>query len=158
MRLKYDKKGNDLAGKQTPNVSGMAKKLPKVLIVDDVAVARDLMRAMLRSLGVKQIFDASNGIDAIALFRREHPDIVFLDIRMPGMDGLQALGEMLAENPAAFIVIDSAESTAKNVRAALELGAKGFIVKPFNMQKVQGVLDNYFRYKSSPEDTEVDGE
>ena len=126
----------------------MTRKIPTVLIVDDVAVARDLMRAMLRSLDVTQIFDASNGIDAIALFRREHPDIVFLDIRMPGMDGLQALGEMLADNPAAFIVIDSAESTAENVRAALELGAKGFIVKPFNMQKVQGILDNYFRYKS----------
>ena len=126
----------------------MTRKIPTVLIVDDVAVARDLMRAMLRSLDITQIFDASNGIDAIALFRREHPDIVFLDIRMPGMNGLQALGEMLADNPAAFIVIDSAESTAENVRAALELGAKGFIVKPFNMQKVQSILDNYFRYKS----------
>jgi len=135
----------------------MAKKLPKVLIVDDVAVARDLMRAMLRSLNVTQIFDASNGIDAIALFRRERPDIVFLDIRMPGMDGLQALGEMLTDNPAAFIVIDSAESTAKNVRAALELGAKGFIVKPFNMQKVRDILDKYFLYKSPPEDTEAGG-
>ena len=135
----------------------MAKKLPKVLIVDDVAVARDLMRAMLRSLDVTQIFDASNGIDAIALFRRERPDIVFLDIRMPGMDGLQALGEMLADNPAAFIVIDSAESTAKNVRAALELGAKGFIVKPFNMQKVRDILDKYFLYKLPPEDPEAGG-
>ena len=135
----------------------MAKKLPKVLIVDDVAVARDLMRAMLRSLDVKQIFDASNGIDVIALFRRERPDIVFLDIRMPGMDGLQALGEMLTDNPAAFIVIDSAESTAKNVRAALKLGAKGFIVKPFNMQKVRDILDKYFLYKSPPEDAEAGG-
>ena len=126
----------------------MTRKIPTVLIVDDVAVARDLVRAMLRSLDVEQIFDASNGIDAIALFRREHPDIVFLDIRMPGMDGLQALGEMLADNPAAFIVIDSAESTADNVRAALKLGAKGFLVKPFNMQKVRGILDDYFRYKS----------
>jgi two-component system chemotaxis response regulator CheY len=158
MRLKCDNKGNNLAGRQTPNVSGMAKKLPKVLIVDDVAVARDLMRAMLRSLDVKQIFDASNGIDAIALFRREHPDIVFLDIHMPGMNGLQALGEMLADNPAAFIVIDSAESTAKNVRAALELGAKGFIVKPFNMQKVRDILDKYFLYISPPEDTEAGSE
>ena len=126
----------------------MTRKIPTVLIVDDVAVARDLVRAMLRSLDVEKIFDASNGIDAIALFRREHPDIVFLDIRMPGMDGLQALGEMLADNPAAFIVIDSAESTADNVRAALKLGAKGFLVKPFNMQKVRGILDDYFRYKS----------
>jgi len=134
----------------------MAQKLPKVLIADDVAVARDLMRAMLRSLDIAQIFDASNGIDAVALFRREHPDIVFLDICMPGMNGLQALEVMLAENPAAFIVIDSAESTAKNVRAALELGAKSFIVKPFNMQKVRDTLNNYFFYKSSPQDTEVD--
>jgi two-component system chemotaxis response regulator CheY len=147
-RLEYHHNGSGLVGCPTPGNSGMTRKIPTVLIVDDVAVARDLVRAMLRSLDVEQIFDASNGIDAIALFRREHPDIVFLDIRMPGMDGLQALAEMLAENPAAFIVIDSAESTADNVRAALELGAKGFLVKPFNMQKVRDVLDNYFRYKS----------
>jgi two-component system chemotaxis response regulator CheY len=76
---------------------------------------------------------------------------------MPGMDGLQALGEMLTDNPAAFIVIDSAESTAKNVRAALKLGAKGFIVKPFNMQKVRDILDKYFLYKSPPEDAEAGG-
>ena len=139
-----------------PEVPGMAKKLPKVLIVDDVAVARDLMRAMLRSLDVTRLFDASNGIEAVSLFRRERPDIVFLDICMPGMDGLQALQAMLADNPAAFIVIDSAESTAENVRTALGLGAKGFIVKPFNMQKVRDILDSYFLYISSPEDTEVD--
>jgi two-component system chemotaxis response regulator CheY len=155
MRLKYHNKEIDLAEYWTPEVSGMARKLPKVLIVDDVAVARDLLRAMLRSLDVKQIFDASNGIDAVSLFRRERPDIVFLDICMPGMDGLQALQAMLAENPAAFIVIESAESTAENVRTALGIGAKGFIVKPFNMQKVRDILDKYFLYKSSPQDTEV---
>ena len=131
-----------------PEVPGMAKKLPKVLIVDDVAVARDLMRAMLRSLDVTQLLDASNGIEAVSLFRRERPDIVFLDICMPGMDGLQALGEMLADNPTTFIVINNAESTAENVRATLELEAKKFIIKPFNIQKIQGILDNYFRYKS----------
>jgi two-component system chemotaxis response regulator CheY len=127
----------------------MAKKFPKVLIVDDVAVARDLMRAMLRSLDVKQIFDASNGIEAVALFKHERPDVVFLDICMPGMDGLHALEEMLAINPAAYVVIDSAESTPDNVRAALQLGAKGFIVKPFNMQKVREILDNYTSYRAS---------
>jgi len=123
----------------------MARKLPKVLLVDDVAVARDLMRAMLRNLDITQLLDAGNGLDAISLFRRERPDIVFLDINMPGMDGLQVLHHMLADNPEAFIVINSAESTSKNVRAALELGAKDFIVKPFNMEKVQTILDNYFR-------------
>lgn len=134
----------------------MVKKKPKVLIVDDIAVARDLMRAMLRSLGVGEIFDASNGIEAVSLFRSQRPDIVFLDICMPAMDGLRALQTMLADNPAAFIIINSAESTTKNVRAALKLGAKGFIVKPFNMQKVLDVLDDYTRYKSLSEDNAVD--
>jgi len=71
---------------------------------------------------------------------------------MPGMDRLQVLQAMLADNPAAFIVIDSAENTAENVRTALGLGAKGFIVKPCNMQKVRDILDSYFVYISSPED------
>ncbi len=131
----------------------MATKLPTVLIADDIAVARDLMRAMLRSLNIERIFDATNGIDAVALFRSERPDIVFLDINMPGMDGIQALEEMLTLNPDAFIVIDSAESSTKNVHAALELGAKGFIVKPFNMQKVRDILDSYYLFKASPENS-----
>jgi two-component system chemotaxis response regulator CheY len=131
------------------------RKPPKVLIADDVAVARDLLRAMLRNLNITEIFDASNGDDAIALFKHEHPDIVFLDIRMPGKDGLQALGEMLSINPSAFVIIDSAESTADNVRAALKAGAKGFMVKPFNTEKVSDILDKYYLYKSSSESAPV---
>jgi len=127
----------------------MARKLPKVLIVDDIAVARDLTRAMLRSLDITQIFDASTGIEAVTLFQRERPDIVCLDICMPDMDGLQALSVMLADNPAAFIVMNSAESTERNALAAMELGARGFIVKPFNMQQMRDILDKYFLYKSS---------
>ncbi len=128
----------------------MGMKPPKVLIADDVAVARDLLRAMLRNLDIEEIHDAGNGDDAVATFRRERPDIVFLDICMPGKDGLQALGEILAIDPSAFIVIDSAESTADNVRTALTTGARGFMVKPFNMQKVREILDKYSLYRSSP--------
>jgi len=116
-----------------------------ILIVDDIAVARDITRAMLRSLGVTKIFDASDGEKAVALFKREHPDIVFLDIQMPGVSGLQALGEMLADNPAAFVVMNSAESTQDNVSAAMKLGAKGFIVKPFRSQQVRDILDKFIQ-------------
>jgi two-component system chemotaxis response regulator CheY len=112
---------------------------------------------MLRNLNITEIFDASNGDDAIALFRHEHPDLVFLDIRMPGKDGLQALEEMLSINPSAFIIIDSAESTTDNVRAALKAGAKGFMVKPFNTEKVSDILDQYDLYKSSSESTPLSG-
>jgi two-component system chemotaxis response regulator CheY len=121
----------------------VAKKSLKILIVDDIAVARDLLRAMLRSLHVTEILDASNGHDAVALYQRARPDIVFLDIRMPGKDGLQALFEILAIDPNAFVVIDSADSTADNVRAALKGGARGFMVKPYNMQKVRDILEQY---------------
>lgn len=133
----------------------MPRKLPKVLIVDDIAVARDLTRAMLRSLDITQIFDASTGIEAVTLFQRERPDLVFLDICMPDMDGIQALAVMLADNPAAFVVMNSAESTKQNALAAMELGARGFIVKPFNMQKLQDILAKYFLYKSSRKKTAV---
>jgi two-component system chemotaxis response regulator CheY len=121
----------------------MVRKSLKVLIVDDIAVARDLLRAMLRSLQVTDILDASNGRDAVALYQRARPDIVFLDIRMPGKDGLQAMHEILAIHPDAFVVIDSADSTADNVHAAVQAGARGFMVKPYNMQKVRDILDRY---------------
>jgi two-component system chemotaxis response regulator CheY len=127
----------------------MAKKSLKVLIVDDVAVARDLLRAMLRSLQVTDILDASNGHDAVALYQRARPDIVFLDIRMPGKDGLQALHEILAIDPKAFVVIDSADSTADNVRTAVQGGARGFMVKPYNMQKVRDILEQYAAQRAS---------
>jgi two-component system chemotaxis response regulator CheY len=121
----------------------MAKRSFKVLIVDDIAVARDLLRAMLRNLQVTEILDASNGHDAVALYTRARPDIVFLDIRMPGKDGLQALHEILVIDPDAFVVIDSADSTADNVRTAVQGGARGFMVKPYNMQKVRDILEQY---------------
>lgn len=121
----------------------MVKKSLKVLIVDDVAVARDLLRTMLRNLQVAEILDASNGYDAIALYRQARPDIVFMDIRMPGKDGLQALHEILAIDPRAFVVMDSADSTADNVNAAVRAGASGFMVKPYNMQKVRNILEQY---------------
>ncbi len=127
----------------------MAKKSLKVLIVDDIAVARDLLRAMLRSLQVTDILDASNGHDAVALYQRARPDIVFLDIRMPGKDGLQALHEILVIDPDAFVVIDSADSTADNVRIAVQGGARGFMVKPYNMQKVRNILEQYAAWHSS---------
>jgi two-component system chemotaxis response regulator CheY len=127
----------------------MARKSLKVLIVDDIAVARDLLRAMLRSLHVTEILDASNGHDAVALYQRARPDIVFLDIRMPGKDGLQALHEILALDPHAFVVMDSADSTADNVRAAVQGGARGFMVKPYNMQKVREILEQHAALKAS---------
>ena len=121
----------------------MAKRSLKVLIVDDIAVARDLLRAMLRNLQVTEILDASNGHDAVALYQRARPDIVFLDIRMPGKDGLQALHEIMVIDPNAFVVIDSADSTVDNVRTAVQGGARGFMVKPYNMQKVRDILEQY---------------
>jgi len=127
----------------------MAKKPLRALVADDIAVARDLLKTMLRTLEVPEILDASNGIDAVAEFRRSRPDIVFLDIRMPGKDGLQALQEILAIDPAAFVVMDSAESTADNVRTAVESGARGFMVKPYNMDKVRDILDKYAAYRAS---------
>jgi two-component system chemotaxis response regulator CheY len=121
----------------------MAQTSPKVLIVDDIAVARDLLRTMLRSLQVTEIFDAGNGYDAVALYQRERPDIVFLDIRMPGKDGLQVLHEILVMDPDAFVVMDSADSTAKSVQTAVRAGARGFMLKPYTMQRVRDVLDQY---------------
>ncbi|HKO87609.1 MAG TPA: response regulator [Burkholderiales bacterium] len=114
-----------------------------ILVVDDVAATRSLMNWILRQLHCAIIEEAHTGEDAIAAFETLKPDVCFLDIDMPGMDGLEVLQRLREAHKDAFIVIASGCSSVTNVQTALHSGANGFVVKPFSISKVADILLKY---------------
>ena len=132
----------------------------KVLIADDHALIRQALRAQLVEDGYEVVGEADNGARVLPLVHRLRPDLVLLDIRMPGADGLTCLDRMRAEHPDVKVVVLSASTDQNTVTAALSRGACGFIAKsiaPGDLaaalrQAVEGTA--WFRVgnEASPED------
>src|SRR2546428_9351214 len=101
----------------------------RILIADDEAVIRLGLRSMLEDQGYRVVGEAADGDRALALVRRLRPDLVFLDIKMPGIDGLQAARALLAEPPVAVIVL-TAYADREVVDRAKETGVLAYLVKP----------------------------
>lgn len=108
---------------------------PRILVIDDEAAIRDTMRMLLEYDGY-DVLVAGSGQEGLASVERDHPDMVFLDVKMPGMDGLEALGRMRAMNEALPVVIVSAHGNAMTALEAGRLGAFRFIEKPLSKDYV----------------------
>ncbi|MCQ2596201.1 MAG: response regulator [Treponemataceae bacterium] len=87
--------------------------------------------------------EAEDGDVAVAMYKKTKPDIVLLDITMPGKDGLQALKEILTSDPNAKVIMCSAMGNQENVVEAIRSGAKDFILKPPTPQKLLEVVEKY---------------
>ena len=111
-----------------------------VLIVDDLAFIKIVLRDIIESNGFRVIGEASNGEQAITRYQDTRPDVVLMDITMPGMDGLTALRKIREIDPAARVIICSALGQQQLIVQAIQLGAKDFIVKPFQPQRVVSAL------------------
>jgi len=118
---------------------------PTVLVADDVSMMGELLRTMLRRAGCQVVASATNGEDAVRSFHRHQPDLVFLDINMPGKSGIDALQEIMGNDPDAFVVLVSVESSIAHVQKAMDLGAKGFLVKPISARKVESLVERFRR-------------
>lgn len=116
--------------------------MSRVLIVDDAKFMRITLSNLLSNNGFTVVGMAENGQDALEQYKKLDPDIVTLDITMPVMDGLEALKKMMEYDPDAKVVMCSAMGQQKLVVEAIELGAKDFIVKPFDEQRVIDTLKN----------------
>ncbi|MCG8313587.1 MAG: response regulator [Pseudomonadales bacterium] len=114
-----------------------------VLVVDDVPDMRSLLRTTLYQLDVHDVAEASCGEKAVEQYFQEGYDMVFLDINLPDVSGLEVLKKILERNSRAHVVMVSGESSVDNVKTALTSGAKGFIVKPYSPSKIKGALDRY---------------
>jgi len=110
--------------------------LKRVLIVDDDADIRLALRALLRDAGYEVVGEAPDGIKAMALVEKHKPAIVLLDICMPGTSGLDVMLEIKEILPLTKVVMISGDATSEHVTTAMERGASGFIVKPFNFNNV----------------------
>lgn len=106
-----------------------------VLVVDDAAFMRMMIRDILAREGYA-IHEAVNGRDAVEKYLEVRPDLVTMDITMPGMSGLEALQSIREQDPGARVLMVSAMGQQKMTVEALEYGAMDFLVKPFQPTKV----------------------
>ena len=111
----------------------MAKK---ILLVDDAAFMRKMIKDTLSKNGYTELFEAVDGADAVEKFSEIGPDLVIMDITMPNMDGLEALKAIRAADGNANVVMCSAMGQETMVIDAIRSGAKDFIVKPFKPDRV----------------------
>lgn len=107
-----------------------------VLIIDDSAFMRHMIREVLESNGYNVIGEAANGVDGIHLYKQLQPQIVTLDIIMPGMDGIRTLQLIRTCDEHANVVICSAMGQQALVLDALKNGAIDFVVKPFDKDRL----------------------
>ncbi|KRQ85995.1 Chemotaxis protein CheY [Caloramator mitchellensis] len=114
--------------------------MPRVLIVDDAAFMRMMLKDILVKNGYEVAGEAPNGLKAVELYKQEKPDVVTMDITMPEMDGIQAVKEIKSFDPNAKIVMCSAMGQQAMVMEAIKSGAKDFIVKPFQPERVLEAL------------------
>ncbi len=108
----------------------------KILLVDDAAFMRMMLKDTLTKNGYTDIYEAVDGADAVEKFKEIGPDLVVMDITMPNMDGLEALKAIRALNGSANVVMCSAMGQESMVMDAVRSGAKDFIVKPFKPDRV----------------------
>ena len=109
----------------------------RVFVVDDNEVVRRALKGVIsHDEALLVVGEASNGTSALESIKALEPDLVCLDIMLPGVDGLTILRQVRQEYPAMRVVLITGQATADVVAQARELGAHGFVVKPFNAAKV----------------------
>ncbi len=124
----------------------MARMLKKVLIVDDEDDIRVIAEISLRNVGGLETVVASSGTDGISRARDEQPDLILLDVMMPGMDGMQTLEQLRADETTASIpvIFMTARVQKHESDAYLDLGAIGVLAKPFNPMELAGDVREIF--------------
>jgi len=114
-----------------------------ILVVDDAAFMRMMVKNILEKGGYTIAGEAQNGIEAIEKYKQLNPELVTMDITMPEMDGIDALKEILKNDKNANIIMCSAMGQQAMVIDAIQSGAKDFIVKPFQPERVLEAVSKY---------------
>lgn len=121
----------------------MINKEAKILVVDDMGMIRKSIIKHLSTLGYKNIVEACNGFEAVDVFKKESPDMVFMDVVMPEMTGDEALGKMREVNSETPIIMLSSVAEKETIRRCRELGASGYILKALTMETGPDELNKY---------------
>ncbi|MFJ7738915.1 response regulator [Lysinibacillus sp. NPDC097287] len=115
--------------------------MPTVLVVDDTLFMRVTISNMFSEWGYEVVGNAVNGKEAVAMYRELQPDLVTMDVTMPVMTGIAAVKEIIPEFPNAKIIMITALGQQKLILDAIESGAKDFITKPFEPEKLKAAAD-----------------
>lgn len=110
------------------------------MIVDDSIFQRKILEKMIAGIGGEVVAQASDGKEALELYSRLHPDIVLMDLLMPGMEGIEAIKKILEVDREARIIVISSIGYREIVERALSLGVKGFIVKPVDINRSTNII------------------
>ena len=111
------------------------------VLIDDSKIARSFLRTTLESFGHTVIGEATNGQDALELYRLYNPDIITLDAVMPGMSGVQCLEKILELNPGANAIMVTSVGRESLATQVLAIGAKAIVTKPIDEQEVKKAVD-----------------
>lgn len=116
----------------------------KILIGDDSILARKKLKDIILQYGTPLFLEAKDGQETVDLYKKESPDLVFLDIVMPEKDGNTAIREIIDFDKNADIIIVSSVGTQSQLRAAIEAGAKDFIQKPVQPEIIHHIIASRF--------------
>lgn len=113
----------------------------KLMIVDDSNIIRNKITRAHNQSKFQLVATATNGMEAIEQFKQTQPDVVTMDLTMPEMDGIECITQLIELNPDVAILVVSALSDKATGIEALQLGARGFLLKPFTEQELESALE-----------------
>lgn len=121
----------------------MSARPGRLLVTDDALIMRMRIKDLAREAGWEVVGEATNGAECVERYAALEPDLVTLDIVMPEMDGVEALRAIRAAHPEAKVVMVSALDQKSKLSECIRLGALDFIVKPFDRERLLGLLRKY---------------
>ncbi len=120
----------------------------RILIVDDASFMRSVLKDIIKSNGLaSEIFEAEDGIEGVKSFQKIKPDLVTMDVNMPRADGIQALRAILKIDPQAKVIMITSVEEKHIVQDAIKLGARDYVVKPFDRSNVPLVINKVIRQR-----------
>lgn len=112
----------------------------RVLVVDDIKFIRSVIKDILVDNDYSVVGEASDGAEALALFKALKPDVVLLDIHMPVLNGMETLKRIKKVNKDAIVIMCSSLGDQENIINAISLGARDFVVKPFRKERILSAI------------------
>ena len=123
--------------------------MPTILIAEDAAHVRRVCKVILEEHGFR-VLEAEDGLEAVSHYARHRPDVVMLDINMPRLDGLGALGRIKQLDPSARVIMVTATGEQAKVLAAIRAGARDYVVKPFQVRRVLQAVRKLLPERAGP--------
>jgi len=120
----------------------------KILVVDDASFMRTVLKDIVKGNGLAtEVIEAADGVEGVKAYQAQKPDLVTMDVNMPRADGIQALRAIMKIDPTAKVVMVTSVEQKQIVQDAMKIGARDYIVKPFDRSNVGLVLNKVMRQK-----------